>query len=254
MNKLTRILLVIIFLLVQLPAKSVVADYPIKKALADYKNLSGLAKYSFSTEYFKVYILSPISGYRIAIKNKNKSIYSKHNLSIKDPKIFDYEKLDEIDFWSPLKSKVTVLLVPQPQTKNIVKVGRWLGYTVASAFTVVTLGIGMATLGLPGKIGGYKVSKDFASAAVESKDDGACKSTSQKVTLMSDVARVHFFPDDQYEDFINKLYMGVFEFDPACFTAVEAHKLRVYDKKSKKVLSLKIRKSLKKALKQDFSY
>ena len=61
--------------------------FPLEKALADYKNLPSLAKYSYSKEYFKLLVLSPVSGYRMAIKNKNKSIYSKHKLSIKDPNI-----------------------------------------------------------------------------------------------------------------------------------------------------------------------
>ena len=146
-------------------------------------------------------------------------------------------------------------MVPQPQTKNLVKLGRLLGYATAAAFTIGTLGIGMATLGLPGKIKGYKVSKDFYKMTIEDKKKNiVCETDSKDITLMDHDAQVHFFPDDHYKKFINQLYMGIFEFDPSCFTPGHKVKLRVRNKKDHRVLTVNVSKGLQKAIAKDFSY
>ena len=140
-------------------------------------------------------------------------------------------------------------MVPQPQTKNIVKLGRLFGYVTAAAFTVATFGIGMATLGLPGKIKGYKVSKDFFKTTLEDKNKNiVCEANNKDLTLMNHNAQVHFFPDDHYKKFINQLYKGIFEFEPSCFDFEGKLKLRVRDKDDNKVLTINISKSLQKLL------
>ena len=60
----TYVLVMFSLLLFPLQVFAATKDFPLEKALADYKHLPGLSKYSYSKEYFKLLVLSPVSGYR----------------------------------------------------------------------------------------------------------------------------------------------------------------------------------------------
>lgn len=236
-------------------AQAISGDYSIEKALAvSPKKLPKLNKYDYSTEYFKLRVFSPSAGYRYAIKNKDKTVYHKHKRKKNDGYSLEEDDLSEIDFWDYNKDLVTVFILPQPQTKNVVKLGRLLGYTTAAAFTVITFGIGMATLGLPGKISGYKVSKDFYDMNVVNSDkEVICSTVDKDISVMTKVAQQYFFPDDHFEDFVNKLFLGVYQFDPKCFMNEGKTKLVIKDKKGKRVLNFKIPNKLKDSIWTDFA-
>jgi|GEM_PF-3554368 len=253
MNKTLRSFLVILLLCSLWPVSALKEYSSLQESLLNRKQLPSLDTYRISTEYFKVVVLTPSAGYRMAVKNKEDSIYSKSKKF--DDEEFDVSKedLSEIDFWDYTKPEVTVWLVPQPQTKNIAKAGRFLGYTTAGAFTVATLGIGMATLGLPGKIGGYKVSKDAARAKLITKhNDEVCIPLSTDHKLLVPLAQQYFFSDDHYERFTNKLYLTEFRFSPECFARVEKLNLSIENESNGNVLKLGLSSHLIKAIRRDF--
>lgn len=229
-------------------------QFSLQQALANPKELPKLDRYDYSKEYFKLRFLTPVSGYRYAIKNKEKTIFHKNKRKKNAPLNIHEDELEEVDFWSYKKPVVSVMITPQPQTKNTVKLGRTLGYTTAAAFTLATFGIGMATLGLPGKIKGYKVSKDFYTMSLQSKKgDIVCNVRDKNIGLLTDIAQQYFFPDDHYTHFINKLFLGVYEFDPECFLYDGKLKLTIDDKNGKRVLNFTVPKKLKKAIWEDFN-
>lgn len=254
MNAFLRLILCISVLAVSLPAYSCKTEYPINEALKNHRSLPKLDKYDFSKEYFKVRFLTPPSGYRYAVVNKEKSILSKKSRKSKDPFNTELDDLDEMTFWDYKEPLVSVWLTPQPQTKNLVKVGRGLGYLAAGLFTVGTFGIGMATLGLPGKIKGYKVSKDSVFARLEYKGKTVCKSIEKDIALLEPLAQQYFFPDDHYRNFVNKLYLSKFKFKPECFYQQDKLKLVIENDKHNKVFKLSIPKSTIKAIRTDFAY
>ncbi len=225
----------------------------LEESLANRKSLPALSTYEISTEYFKLVVLTPSSGYRIAVKNKEDSIYSKTKKFDDEEYNIAVEDLSEIDFWSYRKPELTVWLVPQPQTKNIAKAGRFLGYTTAGAFTIATLGIGMATLSLPGKIGGYKVSKDATQASLTTKkNEVICSPIASEQKLLSPLAMQYFFPDDHYERFVNKLYLIEFRFSPECFAVHDKINLSIENDTNGNVLRLGLSSNLVKAIRRDF--
>lgn len=253
MKKILSLILVLSIFSANCP-KASANTFPLEKALSQLDKLPKLKHYDYSKEYFKLVFASPVSGYRYAVHNKDKSVYHKHRRKRKTPYSLKEEDLAEIDFWSYKKPAVTVLIVPQPQTKNIVKLGRWLGYATALSFTIATLGIGMFTLTLPGKISGYKVSKDFMEMNIEDSKskEHLCSTSQSDIRLMNNIAQQYYFPDDHYEDFHNKLFLGIFEFKPECFMHEKKTKLIIRDKKGKKVLKFKIPKKLKESIRTDF--
>jgi hypothetical protein len=229
-------------------------DYPIQAALDDHRQLSKLGNYDFSKEYFKLLFLTPPSGYRYAVVNKEKSVYTKKKRKKKTPFSIKDDDLDELKFWDYKQPVVNVWLTPQPQTKNLVKFGRGLGYLTAGLFTVATFGIGMSTLSLPGKINGYKVSKDSVYAKLVSGKKIVCETQDKDIVLMTDLAQQYFFPDDHYRKFVNKLFLTKFVFEPNCFYDIEKLKLIVENDKHKKVFGFIIPKKTIEAIQKDFDY
>lgn len=231
------------------------SEFSLSKALMNPEFLPKLKHYDYSKEYFKLFFATPVSGYRYAVENKDRTVYHKHKRRKHSPYSLTEEDLSEITFWSYKEPKVSVFIVPQPQTKNTVKLGRLIGFTAAATFTVITFGIGMATLGLPGKIEGYKVSKDFKDMQIinAKTKEIICMNNSENLLLMNDIAQQYFFNDDHYTYFVNKLYLGIHDFSPECFNSDEKLKLQVFDKKGKRVLSFTIPKKLKRAINTDFS-
>ncbi len=230
------------------------SNFSIEKAFeTNPKEMPKLGVYDYSKEYFKLRFLTPLSGYRYAVKNKDKAVYHKNKRKKNQPYSLKEEDLNEMDFWSYKEPYVTVMILPQPQTKNVVKVGRLLGYTTAAAFTIGTLGIGMATLGLPGKIEGYKVSKDFYNMTVLNKDkELICENEDKEMRVMSKTAQQYFFPDDHFDHFVDKLFLGTYKFNPACFMTDEKIRLVIKDKNGKKTLNFKVPDKLKDAIIKDF--
>jgi len=229
-------------------------QFSVEKALSSNpKEFPKIRNFDFSKEYFKIRFMTPVSGYRYALMNKDKTIYQKHKHKKKDYYSLKDEDLDEIDFWSYKEPLVSVFIIPQPQTKNTVKLGRLLGYAAAGAFTIGTFGIGMATLALPHKISGYKVSKDFLKMEIEGPNGVVCTTTKHDIMPMSKTAQQYFFNDDHFEHFIDRLFFGIFQFEPECFESKEKIRLMIYDEKGKRVLKFKIKDKLKKSIMKDFT-
>ena len=253
MRKIASSFLAILFLFTS-NGLSLAQEFPTQKALDHHRSLAKLGDYDFSKEYFKVLFLTPPSGYRYAVTNKEKSVYSKKKRTKKTPFSIEVDDLDELEFWNYKDPVVNIWLTPQPQTKNLVKVGRGLGYLTAGIFTVATFGIGMSTLSLPGKIKGYKVSKDSIFARLVSGKEVICETKDKDMVLLSPLAQQYFFTDDHYTKFVNKLYLSKFVFEPECFYETDKLKLIVENEKHKKVFSFTIPKKTIKAIKKDFSF
>lgn len=237
-----------------IPSFACKSTFPIEAALEEHRELAKLGDYDFSKEYFKLLFLTPPSGYRYAVVNKEKSIYTKKSRKKKDPFSIAEDDLSELEFWNYKEPVVNIWLTPQPQTKNLVKVGRGAGYLTAGLFTVATFGIGMFTLGLPGKIKGYKVSKDSVYARLESGGKTVCESLDKDIALLEPLAQQYFFPDDHYKSFVNKLYLSKFKFSPDCFYDNDKLKLIVENSDKKKVFGFKLPKKTIKAIRRDFAY
>lgn len=231
-------------------------QYPINEVFESYNKMPNLGIYKNQSEYFKLRFLTPISGYRLALKNKENYMFAKHKHSKKEKFSLNYDDLSELKFWSYDKPVITVMVAPQPQTTNMTKVGRFFGYIAAGLFTVATLGIGMATLSLPGKIKGFKVSKDARDAVlVNAKTkEIVCKPKNKDIRVMDNKAQQYFFPDDHYRYFVDRLYVSLFEFEPNCFATGQKLKLQLFDGKENKKFSYTIPKKLQRVAEQDFSF
>lgn len=254
MKNIKNLCLVLIVLLQAMPCFACKGNFPLETALEEHRKLAKLSDYDFSKEYFKLLFLTPPSGYRYALTNKEKSIYTKKSRKKKDPFSLSEDDLSEMSFWNYKEPVVNIWLTPQPQTKNLVKVGRGAGYLTAGLFTVATLGIGMFTLGLPGKIKGYKVSKDSVFVRLESNGKTVCESLDKDIALLEPLAQQYFFPDDHYKSFVNKLYLSKFKFSPECFYEHDKLKLIVENGNEKKVFGFRIPKKTIRAIRKDFAF
>ncbi len=195
--------------------------YPMGKFLREFPKKFPKRKqkhYMFESRYFAFSVITPPQGYYQLIKTEEKVLKKRRKRGKK--KGFDVTE-DEYDsknmaFYETDKPVVSIFVSPKPKLTTGSIILNTVSLIGATALTVASFGATAPLLIMPFLMGKHEIKKDFLQMTLADK-------TGTTVCEPYLSARVPFEANWMYltgmiyEDFIDKSYMGMYEFDAHCF-------------------------------------